>query len=310
MSQSVRVFAPASVSNVCCGFDIFGFALEEPGDEIIITQKNTPGLEIKAITGDGGQLPLDIEKNTASIAAQSFLKALGREEGIYLEIHKKMPLSSGMGSSAASAVAAAYAMNVLFRYPFSQEELLVFAMEAEGVISGKAHADNVAPCLFGGFTLVRSYDPLDVIQVPYPKNLFCGVVYPFIEVLTKQARAILKQTLSLEDHVIQSGNVAGLILGLTQKDYSLIQRSLEDVLIEPTRSRLVPPFRQIKAKLKDLGVLGCGLSGAGPAIFTLTEQKDLARKACELMQRECEFLGYDSHIYLSPISSQGVRVIK
>jgi homoserine kinase len=209
--KTVRAFAPATVANVSCGFDVFGFAVESPADEVILTLTEKPGVVIKEITGDDGRLPLDASKNTSGVAVEAFLRALDSSVGVEIVLHKKLPLGSGMGSSAASSVAALVAINELFDRPFTRDQLLPFAMEAERIACGSAHADNVAPSLLGGFVLIRAYEPLDVTRIPTPPDLFCTLVHPHLELKTSDSRRVLKATIPMKDAITQWGNIAGLV---------------------------------------------------------------------------------------------------
>jgi homoserine kinase len=223
--KSVRAFAPATVANVCCGFDILGFAVDFPGDEVILTLKNEPGITITAITGDHGRLPMQATLNTASVAVQSYLTSLGEDQGVEIELFKNLPLGSGMGSSAASGVASLVAINQLLGNPLTREELIVHAMEAERMACGSAHADNVAPSLLGGFILVRDYHPLDIIKIPSPAKLYCTLIHPHIELKTSDSRRVLKPTVPLKDAITQGGNIGGLIAGLMKPGiYSRFRR--------------------------------------------------------------------------------------
>lgn len=281
---AVRVFAPASVANVAVGYDILGFALNEPGDEIVAGFGEHSGLAIHQITGDNGKLPYLPEKNTAGLAVIKLLEHLQyKERGIYLEIHKKMPFGSGLGSSAASAAGAVLAVNELLGSPLKKQELLPFAVLGEQVADGAYHADNVAPSLLGGIILVRSNATLDVHSLPVPEKLYAAVVHPEVEILTREARSILAREVPLEKLVEQSGNLAGFIIGLYQSDYALISRSLNDVVIEPQRARLIPCFQEVKSTALITGALGCSISGAGPSIFALCDDPDIARKVGEAM---------------------------
>lgn len=310
MADSIRVFASATVANVACGFDILGFAINEPGDEVILRRRAEPGITISSITGDEGRLPYDPMKNTAGIAVAQFLEHTGISEGVNIELHKKMPLGSGMGSSAASAVAAVFAANKLFREPVDVQALLPFTMASEGVASGAAHADNAAPSLLGGFILIRSYDPLDIVRIPTPDNLYCTLLHPQIEVLTDDARKILKKHILLKDAIIQWGNVAGLIMGLTTSDYDLISRSMQDVIIEPVRSLLIPGYDTIKEAAIESGALGCSIAGSGPSIFALNTSMDTATTVGTAMQAACSDQGIESELYISPINKDGPRVLE
>jgi len=267
MNQSIKVFAPASVANVAVGYDVLGFALNEPGDEIAVCFSDKPGLTISQITGDQGKLPYDIMKNTAGFAAYKLLEHLDKTtSGIQMEIHKKMPFGSGLGSSAASAAAAVMAVNELLDRPLTKRELLHFAVLGEQVADGAYHADNVAPSLLGGMVLIRSNQDLDVHSLPAPEELFASVVYPYIKILTKDARNVLSPQLPLPRLIQQCGNMAGFVTGLFRSDYELIGRSLTDVVIEPQRAQLIPHFYEVKKAALDSGALGCSISGAGPSI--------------------------------------------
>lgn len=303
--QEVKVFTPATVANVACGFDILGFALEKPGDEIVARFSDQPGLRIATISGDGGKLPYDIQKNTAGFAAQKLLEHLGESRGIELEIHKKMPFGTGMGSSAASAVGGVVAVNELLGNPLTKHQLLPFAVLGEQIADGAYHADNVAPCLLGGITLIRSNEDLDVHSLPLPADLYATVVFPSIEILTKDARGVLKETVTLKQMIQQSGNLAGLIVGLMNSDYDLIGCSLQDVVIEPQRAHLIPHFYEVKKAADEAGALGCSISGAGPSIFALSKGKITAEKVGKAMQSIFENVGIKNTLYLSPINPDG-----
>jgi homoserine kinase len=309
MRESIKVFAPATVANVACGFDVLGFAVENPGDEVILKLKSNPGLKIASITGDEGRLPKEPEKNTVGVAISHFLKHLGIKQGIEISLNKKMPLGSGLGSSAASAVAGVFAVNQLLGSPMNQEELLPFAMEGERLACGSAHADNVAPSLLGGFVLIRSYDPLDIVRIPTPENLFCTIIHPQIEVQTKDARDILKKQILLKDAVTQWGNVAGLIAGLMKPDYDLIGRSMHDVIVEPIRSILIPGFDEAKANALSAGALGCGISGSGPSIFALSKDEQTAKKVGKKMEEVFASLEIGSEVYVSKINQAGPIIL-
>ncbi len=306
--RSVRALAPATVANVSCGFDIFGFAVEAPADEVIMTLRDEPGVLIKEITGDGGRLPLDSSRNTAGVAAEAYLKAMDITSGVEIILHKKLPLGSGMGSSAASSVAALVAVNHLFDNLCSREQLLPFAMEAERVACGSAHADNVAPSLLGGFVLIRGYDPLDVTRIPTPPDLYCTLVHPHLELKTEDSRRVLKATIPMKNAITQWGNIAGLVVGLMKPDYGLIMRSLHDVVAEPIRSVLIPGFAAIKEIAIKKGALGCGISGSGPTIFALSTEFAIAENAGKAMQQQFTHLKLNSDVFVSRIDGNGARV--
>ncbi|RRB02614.1 homoserine kinase [Larkinella rosea] len=307
--DSIKVFAPATVANVACGFDIFGFAVDSPGDEIIVRKSELPGVRIKAIIGDEGRLPKQAERNTAGIAIQTYLKHIESDQGLEVILHKKMPLGSGLGSSAASAVAGVFAINELLGRPLNQLDLLPFAMEGERLACGSAHADNVAPSLMGGFVVIRSYNPLDIITINTPAQLFATIVHPEIEVNTKDARYILKNEVSMKNTIIQMGNVAGLIAGLMKPDYDLIGRSMVDVIIEPIRAILIPEFSEVKQAALDAGALGCSISGSGPSMFALSRDQPTALRVGASMQAAFQAVGIGSELYVSGINQEGPRVL-
>src|SRR5687768_4795228 len=253
--KTVNAYAPATVANVSCGFDVFGFAVEKPGDEVTLTLTDKSGVVIKKIEGDGGRLPMEADKNTAGVAVLAFLKAIESNQGVEIILKKNLPLGSGMGSSAASSVAALVGINFLMNEPFAKKDLLPFAMEAERVACGSAHADNVGPSLLGGFVLIRGYDPLDVVSIPTPQ-VFCTLVHPHLELKTEDSRQVLRHNIPLKDAVAQWDNIAGLVAGLMKPDYSLIGRSLHDVIAEPVRSLLIPGFYKMKEVAVSSGALG------------------------------------------------------
>ncbi|MFM8448550.1 MAG: homoserine kinase [Haliscomenobacter sp.] len=310
MSQKVRVFAPASVANVAVGYDILGFALHKPGDEVVAYFKDTPGLEITQITGVSKQLPLDVQKNTAGFAAYQLLEHLGEtQRGIGLEIHKKMPFGSGLGSSAASAVGGVMAVNELLGRPLDKRALLPFAVAGEQIADGAYHADNVAPSLLGGIIFIRSNELLDVHSLHTPACLHATVIYPEVEVLTREARSILQREVSLPKVIQQSGNLGAFIVGLFREDTQLIGRALEDVIIEPQRAILIPHFYAVKDAALSAGALGCSISGAGPSIFALSTDSETAEAIGQSMQQIFRKAGIASHLFISPINQEGAVVL-
>lgn len=305
MRSGIKVFAPATVSNVACGFDLLGYALEEPGDEVIVRLADEPGVRISRITGAQGKLPYEAEKNTAGIAVKKLLEFLGDSSlGVELELHKKMPVGSGLGSSAASAVAAAVAVNELLKNPLEKRDLLPFVAEAEKVSSGSIHLDNVGPSLIGGMVLVRK-NAMAIHRLPAPKGLFSAVVHPHIEILTKEARQILHPFIPLDSHVEQCSHFGALLLGLFQSDLGLIEAGLKDVLIEAQRAPLIPHFYEVKEAALMCGALGCSISGSGPSIFALCANSFIAEQCGEAMSRiySNAKIGFD--LYLSPINHEG-----
>lgn len=308
--KTIHAFAPATVANVSCGFDVFGFAVEQPGDEVVVTFTESPGVCIRKIEGDGGRLPLESEKNTAGVAVLAFLKAIKSEQGVEIILKKNLPLGSGMGSSAASSVAALVAINHLLGEPFLKKDLLPFAMEAERIACGSAHADNVAPSLLGGFVLIRGYDPLDVVSIPTPENLYCTLIHPHLELNTQDSRKVLRVNITLKDAVTQWGNIAGLVAGLMKPDYGLISRSLRDVIAEPVRSVLIPGFDIIKQKAVEMGALGSGISGSGPTIFALSTEEQTARLVGKVIAGEFEKFRLNSEVFVSRINPLGARILE
>ncbi len=307
--DSIKVFAPATVANVTCGFDILGFAVDRPGDEVTLEKTHRKEVRIVKITGDEGALPYDAGKNAAGAVIKKFLSDIGSNQGIDIILEKKMPLGSGLGSSAASSVAAVFAVNELLGEPKDLKSLLPYAMEGERIACGTAHADNVAPGLFGGFVLIRSYNPLDTIKLPTPEGMFATIIHPQIEVKTKDAREILKKEILFRDSVRQSGNVAGLVAGLAMSDFGLISRSLHDYIVEPIRSILIPGFDEVKIAALDAGVLGTGISGSGPSIFALSGDEATAKRAGEKMKEIYNKMKIDSEIYVSEINQHGPKII-
>lgn len=308
-NEAIAAFAPATVANVGAGFDILGFALHQPGDRVVARFNQVGTVRIVALTGDGGRLPREAALNTAGVAVIKLLEHLGISQGIDLEVHKQMPLGSGLGSSAASAVAAVVAVNALLGSPLKKLELLPFAMEGERIACGAAHADNAAPSLLGGFVLIRSYAPLDVVELHTPERLYAVVVHPHIEVKTQDARDILKKTLSLKDAIVQWGNIAGLVAGLMKSDYDLISRSLNDVIIEPVRAILIPGFAEVKAAALQAGALGCSISGSGPSVFALVTDTDTAERVASAMQAAFAAHQIASDRYISKINQEGAHLV-
>ena len=302
----IKVFAPATVANVACGYDILGFALQQPGDEIIARFVEEPGIHISKIFGDKGKLPLDVKKNTAGIAASAFLKEVDYDGGIALEIHKKMPFGSGLGSSAASAVAGVFAVNELLKRPMEKRELLHFAVLGEQGADGSYHADNVAPCLLGGMILIRDNPTLDVHRIPCPPGLYATVIYPQINILTRSAREVLSKDITLKQHIQQSGNVAALVLSLYNGDFDLLGRALNDVIIEPQRAPLIPHFYEVKDAALNTGALGCSISGSGPSIFALSINSLIAEQVGVAMQTVFQRAGVKATVYVSEINNEGV----
>jgi homoserine kinase len=309
--KEIRVFAPATVANVGCGFDIFGFALHEPGDEIILKVSESKGLQITKITGDEGRLPTQANKNTAGQSLLAMMNELKFESGLEMEVHKKMAIGSGLGSSAASAVASVFAFNAMLERPLSKTELLKYAIEGEKIASGESvHLDNIAACLYGGFILVRSRNPIDIVALPVPDNLFCTVIHPQIEIRTESSRKILRKQIPLEKAVTQWGNVAGTISALYQEDFELLKRSFDDVIVVPDRSQLIPYYQDLQQVAMDSDAIGCSISGSGPSIFALSSDSETARKIGSNMSAVLTDVKIGHDIYISKINTQGPKVIE
>jgi len=305
----IKAFAPATVGNIGIGFDTLGLALEKPGDEVIARKSDTPGLRITKITGAGGKLPYESEINTAGMAVLRLLQHLGETgRGIELEIHKKMPINSGLGSSAASAAAATLAVSELLRTGLSKRELLPFAWAGEQVASGGIQADNIAPSLLGGIVLIRDNATLDVHRLHVPRGLFVVVVHPKLELLTRDARVMLNPEVPMEKHVRQSANLAAFVVGLFNGDLGLVGRSLRDEIIEPQRAVLIPGFYDVQEAAMLEGALGCSISGAGPSVFALCSNSLVAENASVAMQRAFAKHGLESQIYLSLVNQEGAVV--
>lgn len=307
--RSVKVFAPASVANVGCGYDVLGFAVHHPGDEVIMSINQSGRVTLDHIEGDGGRLPYDPEKNTVSAVVISYLQHIGDKKGIGIKLYKKMPFGSGLGSSSASAVAGLVAINELMGRPLSRLELLPFAMEGERLACGNAHADNVAPAILGGMVLIRSYDPLDVISLPVPEGLSCALVYPHVEIPTMAARQIIRTNIPMTSAIRQWGNVGGLVAGLYKNDFGLIGRSLEDVIVEPVRKMLIPHFDEIKELAMENHALGFGISGSGPTVFALCRDVKTAENITLAIKEKLGGHGLDSSVYVSEVNTQGAHVI-
>jgi homoserine kinase len=303
----IKIFCPATIANLSCGFDVLGLCLATAGDEMIVRKSDVKGVRITKIVG--ADLPLETENNVAGVAALAMLEEIETEFGFEIEIYKHIKAGSGIGSSAASSAGAVFGINELLGRPFTRKELVKFAMQGEKLASGNAHADNVAPALLGGFTLVRCSNPLDIIKIESPSELYATVVHPQIELKTSDARSVLKQTVSLKSAITQWGNVGGLVAGLYTQDYELIGRSLHDEIIEPIRSMLIPGFDLIKQTAYDNGALGSGISGSGPSIFALSKGKENADKIAKAMSAVYEEMNLPYEIHVSKVNDEGMKII-
>lgn len=307
-NQPLTVLSPATIANLSCGFDVLGLALSGVGDTLSVALTTDPGIEISKI--EGADLPLETDKNVAGVALKAMLDAIPEYSGgVKLQISKGIAPGSGIGSSAASSAGAVWAVNHLLGDLFSPAELTQFAMEGERLASGAAHADNVAPALFGGITLVRSSNPLDVVAIPSPDDLYAYVLHPEIELKTSDSRKVLKTRISLQDGIRQWGNVGGLVAGFFLEDYALISRSLEDVIIEPVRSLLIPGFPEMKEAALKSGALGFGISGSGPSVFALCQGAENCEQAGAAISEAFQQIGLPFNTYQGPVNSQGVQVL-
>ncbi|MBC7872987.1 MAG: homoserine kinase [Ferruginibacter sp.] len=304
--KKIKIHSPATVANLVCGFDILGMALGEPYDVMEVTLLDDPVVIIH--NKDNFNLPAEPEKNVAGVVLLSVIERMNNSIGFEIEIEKHIKPGSGIGSSAASAAGAAVAANHLLGNIFSNDELVQFAMNGEKLASGVKHADNIAPCILGGVCLIRSIHPLDIVAIPAP-DLFVTVVHPQIEVRTSDSRQILRQQVLLKDAIRQWGNIAGLVAGFLKNDLDLVGRSLEDVIIEPVRSILIPGFEEVKTKCREAGALGGGISGSGPSIFMLSKEEKTARAVESVMKDVYNRVGIDYNTYVTTINRKGVEVV-
>lgn len=310
-NQRLRVFAPATIANIGPGFDVLGLALSSPGDMLDAELSDVPGVQIVEVTGDGGRLSREPMKNVASRAAADVLRRAGSSQGLRLWLHKQMPLASGLGSSGASSAAGAVAANEILGRPLSSRDVVVSAMEGECAASGTPHADNVAPSVMGGFVLVRSYDPFEVVPLPVPDGLRVAVVHPHCQVSTAEARRLVKErTYGLDVIVPNTGSVAALIAALYRNDLPLLGRSIDDRIIEPLRARLIPGFAAVKTAAVDAGALGCSIAGSGPSVFAFADDDGAAQRIGAAMQAAFTSAArLDSDLFWGKVSTEGARVI-
>lgn len=305
--NEITVLAPATIANIVCGFDILGLALNDPLDKFLIRKTATKGVTI--INKDNYNLPLDPVKNVSGAALLAMLDKVEEEIGFEIESTKSIMPGSGIGSSAASAAGVVVGANYLLNNRFTKEDLIRFAMCGELIASGAKHADNIAPCIYGGVTLIRSNDPLDIIPLNSPP-LFVTVIHPQIEVKTSDARQILKKQILLKDAITQWANVAGLVTGFMKGDYDLIGRSLQDVIIEPVRKILIPGFDELKKSSLAAGALGGGISGSGPSVFMLSKKEATALEVEKAMRSVYQKIGIDFHIHVTTVNHRGVEILK
>ena len=306
--KKIKVFAPASIANLGCGFDIMGLALDEVGDVLEMTLDET-GEGITILNDTDVPLPADPEDNVVTPVIRKFFEMTGHGGHVQVRIVKKIFPGSGIGSSAASSAAAAFGINELFGAPLSEEDVVVCSMEGENLASGGYHADNAAPAVMGGITLIRGYDPLDIIKLPVPGNLFCPVIHPHLTVSTKQARSILPREIPMHTAITQWGNVGGLVAGLCTGNIELVGRAMRDVVAEPFRKQFIPGFDELRAKLLGAGALAMNISGSGPSVFALANRADIAQRVGSIMERHFAQQGILSETYVVKVSNKGARLI-
>jgi homoserine kinase len=310
MMKRVRAYAPATVGNVSCGFDVFGLAVERPGDEVDVVLRDEPGVVMTGIEGEFGHLlPMEADRNTAGVAVGAFLESIGFDRGVGIRLFKGMPLGSGMGSSAASACAALWAANRLVGSPLSKQELLPFAVRAEEVACGAGHADNVSPSLLGGFVLIRRTEPLDVVSLPVPEAARWVLIHPDVVVNTAEARRRMRSEVALGDVVTQLGNVGSFLAGMLTGDVRRMGDSMEDVIAEPARGAMIPCFGEAKRAALEAGALGCGISGSGPSMVALADNDETAEAVGAAMGRVFAEAGIAWNVYVSGTNVAGARIV-
>ena len=305
--NEIKIFCPATIANISCGFDVLGLCLETVGDEMIIRKSDVKGIKITKIVGE--ELPLETSKNVAGVAALALLDAIDYKFGFEIEIYKNIKPGSGIGSSAASAAGAVFGINEILGKPFTRKELVEFAMKGEAIASGSEHADNVVPAILGGITLVRSSAPLDIIKIESPSELYATVIHPQIELKTSEMRAVLQPMIPLKSAILQWGNLGGLIAGFYTSDYELIGRSLHDEIVEPLRGPFIPKFDVIKKTALENGALGSGISGSGPSIFALSKGIETANRIAKAMFVVYEDMNLPFEIHVSKVNPEGVKII-
>ncbi|RNC86358.1 MAG: homoserine kinase [Winogradskyella sp.] len=307
MLDKIKLFAPATVANVSCGFDVLGFCLDTVGDEMVVHKTQEKGIRITKI--EGSELPLEVEKNVAGVSALAMYNALQPDCGFEIEIYKKIKPGSGIGSSSASAAGSVFGINALLGYPLNKSELTKYAIKGEALASQCEHADNIAPTIFGGFTLVRSVAPVDILQLPTPEELYATIIHPQIEIKTSEARAILPKTVALDGAITQWSNVGSLVHALHTSDYDLLNKALKDVIVEPHRKQLIPHFDAVRTAALSAGALGCGISGSGPSIFMLSKGKSTAENVEKAIADCYQDTSIPFNTFVSKINTQGIKVI-
>lgn len=306
--NEIRLFSPATVANVSCGFDVMGFCLDNVGDEMVIRKTEKKGIHITHI--EGFDLPYETEKNVSGVSALAMYDALDIDFGFEIEIYKKIKPGSGIGSSAASAVGSVFGMNELLGRPFNKTQLTEFAIKGEALASKCEHADNLAPAMFGGFALVKSVSPLEILEIPSPEDLYATIIHPQIEIKTSESRALLPKEVALKDAITQWANFGSLIHGLHSGDFEVIKKSLHDVIVEPHRSKLIPLFSEVTKAAIEAGALGSGISGSGPSIFSLSKGKETAINVKDALKKVYSKTEIDFDIHVSKINTEGVKIIE
>ncbi|MDA0316035.1 MAG: homoserine kinase [Bacteroidetes bacterium] len=306
--KEVKIFSPGTVANVGCGFDVLGFCLDAIGDEMIIRKTPNKGVHITKIEG-GYDLPFNVNENVAGVSALALYQDAQPDFGFEIEIYKNIKPGSGIGSSAASAAGSVFGINYLLGNPYANQELTTFAMKGEAIASKSEHADNIAPALFGGFTLVKSNQPLEVLQIPTPKELYAVIAHQKIEIKTSEARSILPKDILLSDAIVQWSNLGSLIHALHTNDYALIGRSLKDVVVEPHRSKLIPNYKALKNSALDANALGTSISGSGPSVFSLCKGESVALQVKNAQKQLLKSTQIPFEIYVSKINTQGIRIL-
>jgi len=305
--NEIKILSPATVANVSCGFDVLGFCLDTIGDEMVIRKTDKKGIHITKI--EGYDLPFEAKNNVAGVSALAMLDHAQPDCGFEIEIYKNIKPGSGVGSSSASAVGSVFGMNELLGKPYNKTELTNFAMKGEALASQCEHADNIAPAIFGGFTLVKSVAPLEILELPTPKDLFAVIIHPQIEIKTSESRAILPKKIDLQDAITQWSNVGSLVHALHTSDYELLSRSLTDVAVEPHRSKLIPHFDTVRQAAIQNGALGCGISGSGPSIFSLCFGNESAQKVAKAIKDVYSETEISFHVYVSEINTEGIKIL-
>ncbi len=304
--NEIKIFSPATVANVACGFDVLGFCLDSVGDEMVIRKVEKKGIKITKIKGF--DLPFETELNVAGVSALAMYEVINPDCGFEIDIYKKIKPGSGIGSSAASAAGSVFGMNELLGRPFNKTELTQFATKGEALANGCEVADNVA-ALFGGFTLVKSIQPLEVLQIPSPNNLYATIIHPQIEIKTSESRAILPTQVKLSDAITQMANLGSLVHSLHTNNYKLMQKSLHDVIIEPHRSKLIPHYYEVKNAALNEGALGSGISGSGPSVFSLCEGIETANKVRDAISKVYSKTRIEFDIHVSKINTEGIKIL-